>query len=620
MLVERYHDGTGWCWRIEATGTRACARGAASGWEWCVVGAFPPSLPAWIGTRIAGGAQPGDFLPDIWERYVAHCAVACVDTRSDRAVIAVDPFAIEKVYQWTDGERHLLGTALPTLLRRVSCRRLPLDAEAVTFFFLTGYTPAFHTFHQGVAKLGPGTLTTLGPSGGTSASYLRIPRRPRLSEEEFVRTVQERWESGVSSLASEYRKHVVSLSGGIDSSSLLAAMLRLQVPRDSITARTGVSVDDAGTVFNPFDRAHSARVAEDLGISHQEAHYVWSHDRVGRDLTEAVESQGTEAALGLLLRVVVPEYGDGMAAWAAQNADSILSFTLGGRPSATPQPPFVRGLGGLCGRFNLLGGLDRRPGPISLPVRLLLSAEVRRRCGSQEFGFAERSLGLALHPLKLPIAPAAGEHPHLSRLPEMVAWYLRSYVEHPEVDRLRDENPHAAFLWQFLHGFMQGADNRGTVCTVTDRQLPFFLPWASLGVLRSVADFRPGLRSFWYGKYAALRMARAYEVPRHVMNRVDPPAPELDRVEREGFFLNESVRAVLLPRANEALERFASIVDAEVLARDLDRLRRADLGGADLGLLLRSLWVALLEHLAWGDVSPSGHPLPRPRERATEGV
>ena len=192
-------------------------------------------------------------------------AFALWDARRRRLLLARDRLGIKPLYYAEFGGRLLFGSELKALLELPDLAR-DLNWRAVGHLFTSLSTPADESILQGVRKLEPAHILTASP-GRTPRTerYWEVrfvPERGR-SEESFVEGLKERLEESV-------RLHLASdvplgafLSGGLDSSSVVATMARVS----SMPVRTF----SIGFREEAYDELRHARcVAERFGTEHHE--------------------------------------------------------------------------------------------------------------------------------------------------------------------------------------------------------------------------------------------------------------------------------------------------------------------------------------------------------------
>ena len=607
MLIERSKISVGCRWQIKETALEPSFQQILiEDWQVLILGSYLPAMLAWLKEGIHDGKTPSDLLTKVWERFDGHCAIFFVHQNEDLLIIGVDPYAIAKVYIYSGRGRWLIGTQLIDLLRHASDARLDIQKQACAYFLLKGYTPALHTFYDEVSKVPPGTILTVQSGIARQLNYLDICEAATVPGDAFLEEAQRTWEKSLSDYLNSFTIHQVALSGGIDSTTLLASLLRLGMERDRCMAKTiVVRGGPDNIVLNPFDRNFARRVCKHYQIRQEEVSYSLSARGVVFDFLRTVPTQGTEDAIGALLfqALGAPKYTPTVGSYVAQNADSILSFAITGSPTLVSHPPFLVGLGGWCNRYNLFGGLDNRFGIEDGLIRILLDRYLKRHYGVslKSRNPKDRLFGMAFNLDKWPVHLTDKHWPYLTDMEGLSDWFEQEYIIRADLYSLFEKNPHAAFLWLFLHGYMQGTANRGSAWSTGAYQNPTFLPWASLGILRLTSKLIPDRRFCWHGKYLMRWMAQSrYQVPGYVVKRLDPPTPGLDRQLLATFFTNDGVYEYLrsfFPQ--RARERFYGIMDESQLITLITQFENRQFDQTNLPLLLRIAWFLTQENLVW---------------------
>jgi len=209
-----------------------------------------------------------------YEAYGAECvtrlrgmfAFAVLDERSRQVFLARDRVGIKPlVYHW-DGRRLLFASELKGILQADDVSR-ELDLEALGEYLAYHYVAAPRTIFRAVGKLPPASTLTLSLDGGAPrvSRYwtLRFSPQPRVSENEWIEGLQ-------TQLAQAVRSHMISdvpigafLSGGLDSSTVVALMARAS----SVPIRT-FSIGFAESDFDEL--AYARQVAARYGTDHYE--------------------------------------------------------------------------------------------------------------------------------------------------------------------------------------------------------------------------------------------------------------------------------------------------------------------------------------------------------------
>jgi asparagine synthase (glutamine-hydrolysing) len=214
-----------------------------------------------------------EVIVHLYEEYGQACveklrgmfAFALWEKRSKTLLLARDRLGIKPLYYVELDGRLAFASELKVLLQMPGLeRRLNWHAVNHLFSFLT--TPAAESIVAGVHKLEPGHVLTFAPDGGLRRRrYWDVRFEPdyRHGEEYFVGRLRELLDESV-------QLHLVSdvplgafLSGGIDSSSVVATMARL-IPRPVKTFSIGFREPE-------YDETRYARmVAEKCGTDHHE--------------------------------------------------------------------------------------------------------------------------------------------------------------------------------------------------------------------------------------------------------------------------------------------------------------------------------------------------------------
>src|SRR5262245_57201153 len=193
-------------------------------------------------------------------------AFAILDDRHRRLVLARDRVGIKPlVYSW-DGHRLLFASEIKGILEDRTVTR-DLDAEALGEYLTYHYIPAPRTIFSSVRKLPPASVLVLPLDGGVPeiTRYWRLRFTPdtRVTETEWIERLQ-------AELADAVRSHMVSdvpigafLSGGVDSSTVVALMAE--------ASPTPIRTFSIGFDESDFDELRFARqVAARYGTDHYE--------------------------------------------------------------------------------------------------------------------------------------------------------------------------------------------------------------------------------------------------------------------------------------------------------------------------------------------------------------
>ena len=192
-------------------------------------------------------------------------AFAIWDERRRRLILARDRIGIKPLYYGTVAGRFVFASELKALLQLPEIDRR-LNWQAVAHLLAYGTTPSNESIVDGIHKLEPGHRLRLEPGQEPVLEQyweLRFLPDERRSEEETIEELQARLQESV-------RYHMVSdvpvgafLSGGIDSSSVVASM--------AMMATGHIKTFSIGFREQEFDELPYARlVAQRFGTDHHE--------------------------------------------------------------------------------------------------------------------------------------------------------------------------------------------------------------------------------------------------------------------------------------------------------------------------------------------------------------
>jgi asparagine synthase (glutamine-hydrolysing) len=205
----------------------------------------------------------GDTLPG---RLNGMFAFALLDRRRRRVLLGRDHIGVKPLYLYEDGEKIAWASEIKALLALPGVRP-ELDPLALADFLSFGYVPAPRTMFRGIRKVPPATIVSIDEHGCAAHRYwdLQFPEDDAGTIESWCEQV--RW-----LVDDAVRRQLMSdvplgafLSGGVDSSSIVATMSRLGVGRIS-TYSIGFTGADA---FHSEleDAAYTARL---FGTDHHE--------------------------------------------------------------------------------------------------------------------------------------------------------------------------------------------------------------------------------------------------------------------------------------------------------------------------------------------------------------
>jgi asparagine synthase (glutamine-hydrolysing) len=190
-------------------------------------------------------------------------ALALWDNRKKRLLLARDPLGKKPLFYSWDGRRLLFGSEIKALLAVPGLSR-EIDLTAVSDYFTFQYVPAPKTIYRSVRKLRAGHYMTVDSSGVREVAYwdIRFDQTREYSETEWCERLLEEFRTAVKLRLVSDVPLGAFLSGGVDSSSVVAVMNSFQPP---------VTTCSIGFTEESYDEAGEAReFAGSLGAKHFE--------------------------------------------------------------------------------------------------------------------------------------------------------------------------------------------------------------------------------------------------------------------------------------------------------------------------------------------------------------
>lgn len=220
-----------------------------------------------------------ELLPYLWleqgpefvQRLRGMFALAVYDVAAGTLLLARDPYGVKPLYLAEVGDRVLFASELKALLCDPNLPR-ELDLEALGGYLAFGWTPGEATPFRAVRRLRPGCRLLLRPGDAAvrPERYWPWPRfftrtaAAAIPAEELAEEAGRRLGQAASAMLLSDRPVGVLLSGGIDSS-VLVASLPEEVRRQTRTFSIGFT----GGGYHD-ERRFASRVAEHLGTRHRD--------------------------------------------------------------------------------------------------------------------------------------------------------------------------------------------------------------------------------------------------------------------------------------------------------------------------------------------------------------
>jgi asparagine synthase (glutamine-hydrolysing) len=196
--------------------------------------------------------------PAALDRFNGMFALAVLDTATGEVVLARDQFGIKPLYLATDGSgRVAFASEIRPLLAAAVVPRRPDDVTIYRYLRFRVHDDTERTFFAGISRLLPGQLARISPDGAVRReTYTRLRHEldwlaaaPRPYDRQARDLVS-------AELAAAVRRRLVSdvpvgtaLSGGLDSSTVVATINRLLHARDPETSAVGTVQRTFSAVF-----------------------------------------------------------------------------------------------------------------------------------------------------------------------------------------------------------------------------------------------------------------------------------------------------------------------------------------------------------------------------------
>jgi asparagine synthase (glutamine-hydrolysing) len=169
-----------------------------------------------------------EYQEDFVKHLVGMFAIAVWDTRQRKLILARDRLGIKPLYYSVEPDRLLFGSEIKALLQDGVSREI--DLQALHDYLSLNYVPGPRTIFAHIRKLPPGHLLTCTRGGMNIARYWELTY-PETAENGKGRTEESYCEELDELLKTIVKQHLISdvplgvfLSGGVDSSSLVALM------------------------------------------------------------------------------------------------------------------------------------------------------------------------------------------------------------------------------------------------------------------------------------------------------------------------------------------------------------------------------------------------------------
>lgn len=252
-----------------------------------------------------------------YEEYGASCvevlngifAFALWDVQRSTLFLARDPLGVKPLYYSYDGELFLFGSEMKALMAHPRLVR-EVDTEALACCLSLRYTPAPRTLCKSIQKLSPATTLTVSHGGLSFRNYFRpYPTLTHAPRHRHARTLSDSLAVAVKQQLMSDVPLGLSLSGGVDSATLLALMVREQqeVRTFTIGFADGAKseIPAARELARRFGAHFESRIVTEADYADFMSHYMWHMEEpVGNESAAAyffVAEMAKQSGVSVLL-------------------------------------------------------------------------------------------------------------------------------------------------------------------------------------------------------------------------------------------------------------------------------------------------------------------------------
>ncbi len=203
-------------------------------------------------------------------------AFAIYDARQNEIFLARDRMGEKPLYYYHDAKKLVFASEIKAILEDATIPR-EIDRQGLVNYFTFGHSVAPDTMYQGIKKLLPGNYLKLKNGAVTTQAYWAISfaRQEDRGKTYYRQEIQRRFEDSVAERLISDVPLGVFLSGGVDSSAVVAMMAKLGV---SPIKTFSVGFNIPGQEFNELTNAKV--VADYFATDHHEL-LLQENDLVG---------------------------------------------------------------------------------------------------------------------------------------------------------------------------------------------------------------------------------------------------------------------------------------------------------------------------------------------------
>jgi asparagine synthase (glutamine-hydrolysing) len=199
-----------------------------------------------------------------FERLRGMFAIAIWDARSQKLLLARDRVGKKPIFYYDDGSRIAFASELKAILEVPGVSR-EIDPEAVSDYFSFLYIPAPKSIFKNIRKVLPGHYLVVSMNGIRETQYwdLSFDRIEARSEEQWCERLLDTYREAVRSRLMSEVPLGAFLSGGVDSSSIVALMAG-ETHRPVTTCSIGFEEEESNEL------GYARQVASRFGTRHYE--------------------------------------------------------------------------------------------------------------------------------------------------------------------------------------------------------------------------------------------------------------------------------------------------------------------------------------------------------------
>jgi asparagine synthase (glutamine-hydrolysing) len=190
------------------------------------------------------------------------------DARRRKLLIGRDRLGIKPLYYWQSESYFAFASEVKALLQ-LPFISVELDPAALRDLLTFGYVPGARTMFAGIRRLPPATALVVEGSSVKTRRYWHLPHGTDHSptEKQWIEAVRDRMESAVAAQMVSDVPVGAFLSGGLDSSTIVALMAKHSDERVR-TFTIGFEGSSGAQIYD--ERVYARRVAQHIGAQHRE--------------------------------------------------------------------------------------------------------------------------------------------------------------------------------------------------------------------------------------------------------------------------------------------------------------------------------------------------------------